>query len=321
MKRVLVTGAAGFIGAHLARALAERGDEVVGVDSFMKHAGRARPRRAGREAGFELRELDLCEADLAARLGGGYDEAYHLAAVVGVERVCADPALTVRNNALSTLRFLDWAGAGVRGRVLFGSTCENYAALGGTALVPVPTPEDVFLGVRDIRHPRWSYAASKILGEVAFAHRGGPFAIARYHNVYGPAMYSRHVIPELFSRLWQGESPLRVASAAHTRTFCHVRDAVAGTIAAMEAPEAENCVVNVGSDDAEIAIGELARRMVRVSGREVGVLDAPAVDASVARRRGDVAFLRRLLGAYAFVPLESGLRECWQWQQETGWIA
>jgi UDP-glucuronate decarboxylase len=321
VKRILVTGAAGFIGSHLARELAGRGHEVVGIDSFMKYAGKARPRPAGSEARFELRELDLCEADLAARLGSGYDEAYHMAAVVGVERVCADPALTLRNNALSTLRLLDWARAGVRGRVLFGSTCENYAALGGTGLVPVPTPEDVFLGLREIRHPRWAYAASKILGEVAFAHRGGPFAVVRYHNVYGPAMYSRHVVPELFSRIWQGEDPLRVASASHTRTFCHVRDAVAGTIAAMEARAAENAVVNVGSDDAEIAMGELARRMVRISGRAARVVDAPAVDASVARRRGDIAFLKRLLGPYAFVPLESGLAECWQWQLQAGWIA
>jgi UDP-glucose 4-epimerase/UDP-glucuronate decarboxylase len=317
MKRILVTGAAGFIGSRLALELAARGHDVVGVDSFMKYAGRPRPSPDG----FELRELDLCESDLDVRLGGGYDEAYHMAAVVGVERVCAAPALTVRNNALSTLRFLDWARAGVRGRVLFGSTCEAYAALGGTPLVPVPTPEDVFLGVRDIAHPRWSYAASKILGEVAFAHRGGPFAIVRYHNVYGPAMHSRHVIPELFSRIWQGERPLRVASAAHTRTFCHVRDAVAGTIAAMEAPAAQDRVVNVGSDDAEIAMGELARRMVRVSGRDVQVLDAPAVDASVARRRGDIAFLKRLLGEHRFVPLEEGLRECWAWQERTGWVA
>jgi len=316
-KRILVTGAAGFIGSSLARELAARGHRVTGVDSFLKYPPGERPVTDG----FEMRELDLCSDDLDAALGRGYDEAYHMAAIVGVERVMADPALTVRNNTYSTLRFLDWAREGVAGRVLFGSTSENYASFFGTGLLPLPTPEDVFIGVRDIRHPRWAYAASKILGEVAFAHRGAPFCIARYHNVYGPAMRSRHVIPELFSRIWQGADPLPVASASHTRTFCHVRDAVAGTIAVMESAQALDRVVNVGAAGTEITIGELARRMVRVSGRATRVADAPAVDGSVQRRCGDVTLMHRLLGAHEFIPLEQGLRQCWQWQEESGWIA
>lgn len=316
-KKILVTGAAGFIGSNLARTLAERGHDVVGVDSFMKYDARMRPRLDG----FELRELDLCEVDLDAALGGGYDEAYHMAAVVGVARVCENPALTIRNNTFSTIRFLDWARRAVRGRILFASSCENYASFYGTELLPIPTPENVFLGIRDIYHPRWSYAASKILGEVAFAHWGNEFAIVRYHNVYGPGMRSRHVIPELFSKIWRGVNPLVVVSASQTRTFCHVQDATAGTIAAMEHDAARGRVVNIGSLDKETTMGDLARLMVRVSGRAVEVKDAPDLEGSVSRRSPNVAFLRALLGKYEFTSLERGLQECWIWQEKSGWVA
>lgn len=316
-KKVLVTGAAGFIGSHIARALAERGHEVTGVDNFLKFAGGERPAIEG----FELVELDLCDDDLFRRLGTGWDEAYHLAAVVGVAKVCARPALTIRNNTLSTIRFLDWARTGVGGRVLFASSCENYASFYGTGLLTVPTPEEVFLGVRDVANPRWCYASSKLVGELAFMHWGLDSVVVRYHNVYGPSMYSRHVIPELFSRIWQGENPLEVVSASDTRAFCHVRDATAGTIAAMEQPEPEYRLLNIGSDDEEIAIGDLARRMVAVSGRDTRVVAADDLPGSVSRRRPDISRMAALLGDYRFTSLDEGLEECWAWQKDTRWIA
>jgi nucleoside-diphosphate-sugar epimerase len=175
--------------------------------------------------------------------------------------------------------------------------------------------------VRDIHNPRWTYAASKILGEIAFANWGQEFAIARYHNVYGQAMHSKHVIPELFSKIWQGLNPLLVTSASHTRTFCHVRDAVASTIAAMEEPAAQGRVVNVGSGDDEISMGDLARRMVRISGRDIEVRDAPELPGSVSRRKPDVTFLQSLLGNHRCVSLQEGLEECWAWQRQTEWVA
>jgi nucleoside-diphosphate-sugar epimerase len=317
-KKILVTGAAGFIGSHLAHTLAERGHSVTGVDSFLKFAGE---RRSVPSEGFELVELDLCDADLGAQLGKDWDEAYHLAAVVGVAKVCANPQLTIRNNAISTIRFLDWAREAVGGRVLFASSCENYASFYGTDLLPMPTPEDVYLGVRDIYNPRWSYAVSKILGELAFIHWDQEFSIVRYHNVYGPAMYSRHVIPEIFSKIWQDMNPLKVVSASQTRAFCHVRDAAEGTIAAMERDAAKGRVVNIGSHDEDITIGDLARRMVETSGRDIRVVDAEDLPGSVSRRRPDVRFMDELLGDHRFTSLEDGLAECWAWQEETGWVA
>lgn len=316
-KRILVTGAAGFIGSNLAMILSAQGHEVIGVDNFMKYPKDIRPQFAD----FDLREADLCGPDLMRVLGNGYDEAYHLAAVVGVEKVCKEPKLTLRNNTLSTIGFLEWASEAVSQRVLFASSCENYAPFFESDQLPIPTPEDVFIGIKEIQHPRWTYSTSKIWGEVAFAQWGIPFTVVRYHNVYGPAMNSRHVIPEIFSKIWQGVNPLKVVSAAHTRAFCHVRDAVAGTIATMEGAGSLGQVVNVGSDGCEISMGDLARMMVKVSGRQIIVEDQPGLSGSVSRRAPDISRLHGLMGDYNFTQLEEGLRECWEWQERAKWIA
>jgi len=219
------------------------------------------------------------------------------------------------------MRFLDWARTAVSGRVLFTSSCENYASFFESGLLPVPTPEDVFLGVKDITNPRWTYAASKMWGEVAFAQWGHDHTIVRFHNVYGPAMYSRHVVPEVFSKIWQGVSPLLVPSAGHTRTFCHVRDAALQTVTAMEHPDSLNRVVNIGSDDDEITIGDLVRRMVKISGRDVPVEADEDVRGSVSRRRADLTFLRTLLPEHRLTSMDDGLQECWDWQVANRWIA
>ena len=119
----------------------------------------------------------------------------------------------------------------------------------------------------------------------------------------------------------QGIDPLQVVSASHTRVFCHVRDAVAGTIAAMEADLDDGHVVNIGSPAEEITIGELAEQMVTISGRDIRLDAAEDVPGSVQRRRPDVALMDSLLGGHRYTTLEEGLQECWAWQQETGWIA
>ena len=91
---------------------------------------------------------------------------------------------------------------------------------------------------------------------------GKPFAIVRYHNVYGPRMGSEHVIPELFQRAVGGQSPLTVYSADHRRAFCYVSDAVEATVAAMRDP-ADTATINIGNDREETLIGDLAERLLR----------------------------------------------------------
>jgi len=257
--------------------------------------------------------VELVQADLAGAFelpGGRYDTIFHLAAIVGVRYVSEHPYETLAVNARSTLNVLDFALREGCGAFVFASSSENYAWGVERGLVPLPTPEDVVLGVDDVALPRWSYAASKIAGESAVfsAARLGGFepVIARVHNVYGPRMGPTHVIPELLDRCRRRVDPFPVYGPEQTRSFLHVEDAARAfrLIAA-----AESGITNVGSS-AEIKIDELVRIVLDVTGHRPRIEPKPAPAGSVARRVPDTQKLARL-GFTPEIPLERGVRGCW----------
>lgn len=266
--RALVTGGAGFLGLHLARSLVEDGARVTLVDSLAR-GRRDRELDALLATGAAtLIEADLEDPEALGRAPGTFDEVYHLAAVVGVAHVHADPGRALRVNLRTLLNVLDFHRAGGHGRLFFASTSEVYAWTMRVMALPVPTPEDVPTGVDRIDNARATYALSKIAGEMLLAHDVGPaghgFVGARFHNVYGPRMGSVHVIPELYLRMRGGERPLVVREARATRAFCHVDDAVAAVRHLMAS--APDGIYNIGNDDEEITVGALARRIADAAG-------------------------------------------------------
>jgi nucleoside-diphosphate-sugar epimerase len=311
-RRILITGGAGFIGYHLARRLIEDPEAELtladdlsrGVDDADLSDLLAHPR-------IRLVTGDLTTADGWERLGGGYDEVFHLAAVIGVRHVLQRPADVVRVNALSTLAMLEWLTTGGGRRVVFSSTSEAYAWTQRFHELPFPTPEDVPLALTDLADPRSSYAGSKIFGELAVTQlctaSATPFSIVRFHNVYGPRMGVDHVIPELFARTLQGENPLVVYSATHRRAFCYVSDAVEATVAAMRSERAIAGTFNVGNDREEVVIGDLAARIVARTGRDVALAPAQAANDPVLRRCPDLTRSRRDLDYEPQVALDDGL--------------
>lgn len=320
-RRVLVTGGAGFVGLHLARRLLEDpGTELVLADDFsrgVQDGDLAALLAAGR---VRLVAADLTRPADWRRLGAGYDEVFHLAAVIGVRHVLERPAAVVRVNALSTLAMLEWLTGGGGRRLVFTSTSEAYAWTQRFHPLPVPTPEDVPLALTDLADPRSSYAGSKIFGELAVTQMCAasevPFSVVRFHNVYGPRMGTDHVIPELFLRASRGDDPLTVYSPGHRRAFCYVADAVEATLAAMRVPEAVGQTFNVGDDREEVEIIELARRIVARTGRSPALAGAPAANDPVARRCPDITRARRLLGYEPRWDLDAGLDATLAWYGE-----
>jgi len=313
--RALILGGAGFIGSHLARRLADDGQELTLVDDFSRgrrdaelDALRARPN-------VTCVERDLTRVDALADLDREWTHVYMLAAVVGVRNVEQDPARVVRVNSLALLHLLDWLPG--RGEVLFfASTSETYAGgvLAGT--VPVPTPEDVPLAIPDITAPRFAYAASKLLGEAAVIHaaraRGLRAVVGRFHNVYGPRMGADHVVPELALRAWRREDPYRVYGAEQRRAFCHVADAVEAVTRLVATPAAWGSVVNIGNDT-ETRIEDLAMLVLRAADFRPRLERLPAPAGSVPRRCPDLTRLRTLTGFDPKVSLDDGVRETVTW--------
>jgi UDP-glucuronate decarboxylase len=317
--RHLVTGAAGLIGFDLARELLAAGDEVVAVDDGRKGGLEDLAQLAREHPG----RLHLIRADLARDLpkalaSGRFDTIAHLAAIVGVQIVTDEPYRTIETNLRSTLELVDLAIAHPPRVFLFASSSENYAFGVEHGWIPVPTPEDVPLGIDDPELPRWSYAASKIAGESALfsAARLAPFApiVARFHNVYGPRMRPTHVIPEMLARCKARVDPFPVHGAEQTRSFLHVADAARALRILIEHglrnPQDNRGIINVGAAT-ETRIADVADLCLRVSGHRARIQPHPAPPGSVARRAPDV----RKLSSLGFEPrigLEEGVRACWE---------
>ena len=319
-RRILVTGGAGFIGFHLTRRLAEdAGAELTIVDDYSRGSADEEFASLVAKPNVSVANADLTDPEAWAKLGRGYDEVYHLAAVIGVKHVLARPHDVVRVNALSTLHLLDWFVRGGARKVLFSSTSEAYAWTRQFHELPLPTPEDVPLSLTSLADPRSSYAGSKIFGELAInqycrAH-DARFTVVRYHNVYGPRMGREHVIPELLERALGDEDPLIVYSPTHTRAFCYVSDAVDATIAVMRDPRADGLTFNVGNDREEVAIEDLAQRIVAKVAPGVGIEPKTAANDPIERRCPDISRARSVVGYEPKVLLDEGLEATLAWYE------
>lgn len=270
-----------------------------------------------------LLERDLTAPDALADAGGDYTHVFHLAAIVGVSHVLARPYEVLRDNGAMLVQALELARVQDRlERFVFASTSEVYAGTLRRDGGPLPTPEDVQLTLPDLAEPRSTYLLSKIHGEAMCLHAGLPVTIVRPHNVYGPRMGLAHVVPELLERAHaaaEGDA-LEVFSIDHRRTFCYVDDAVELVARAAVTPACEGEILNVGAEAPEVTIGELARIVLRVVGRDLDLVAGAETPGSPPRRLPDMTKTTRLTGHRARVDLEAGVRRTYDWYRAHGFV-
>jgi UDP-glucose 4-epimerase len=213
--RVLVTGAAGFIGSHLVDRLVADGHEVIGVDDLS--SGRNNPE------GAEMHRLDVADPDFAALAADHRPEVIcHLAAQVSVRSSVADPLRDARVNVLGTVGVLEAARASSARKVVFTSSCAVY---GMPAALPVPADATL--------RPASPYAASKACGEVYLdmyrALHGVDYTTLTLANVYGPRQSPEGEagVISIFSDALLGGRPTKVfGDGANTRDYVYVHDVV-----------------------------------------------------------------------------------------------
>lgn len=236
--RVVVTGGGGFIGAYLVRRLVRDGWDVAVVDTMVRgEAGRL----AEVAGDIELFSCDVRDQDALERAFSGAEVVMHLAAINGTENFYKRPELVLDVGLRGALAVVN-AGrnAGVPDLVV-ASSAEVYQ----TPSV-VPTPETIPLMLPDSLNPRYSYGGSKIVSElIAFDYAQDHYRkvqVFRPHNVYGPDMGYKHVIPQFIARARtardetsQGPARFEIqGDGTQTRAFCYVDDIVDGVLTMYE---------------------------------------------------------------------------------------
>jgi UDP-glucose 4-epimerase len=323
MPRVLVTGAAGFIGFALAEKLSRQADtKVCLVDNFVRGERDAAYLELCSRPGVSAFDLDLTDRQAIEALPPDVDVIFHMAALNGTQNFYERPYEVIRCSTLPTFHLLDryGTGAGLK-RFVYAGSSEAYAGTVTAFGWPVPTAENVPLCIADPTNVRWSYGAAKLHGEVMLTAAGQECGLAhtiiRYHNVYGPRMGDKHVIPDFLERMKQGVYALY--GYEDTRSFLYIGDAVRATIELAECPQAANQTVNVGSDQ-ELRILDLGQKLMELAGVDAEITLHESPPGSVSRRAPDVTRLKALIGFREEWTLLDGLRETMDYylQREAG---
>lgn len=256
MKKVLVTGADGFIGSHLTETLVEKGYQVrafVFYNSFGTW-GWLDTLPASVMSQVEIFQGDVRDPNGVYEAMVGCDAVFHLAALIAIPFSYHSPDTYVDTNIKGTLNVLQ-AARKLGTRVLVTSTSEVY----GTALyVPI-----------DEKHPyqgQSPYSATKIgadrLAESFYRSFDLPVTIVRPFNTYGPRQSARAVIPTIITQLLSGKEEIKLGSLTPTRDFNYVKDTANGFISIYESSKTIGEEINIATQK-EISIGELAQELVR----------------------------------------------------------
>jgi len=265
-KKVLVTGAEGFIGSHLTERLVELGAEVTAlvqynsfnnwgwIDSFDKNVSDS----------IKVETGDIRELDGMNRIVKGNEVVFHLAALIAIPYSYLSPMAYVRTNVEGTTNVLEACRNHGVEKIMHTSTSETY----GTALyVPI-----------DEKHPMQGqspYSASKIgadmIAESFYRSFDMPIATVRPFNTYGPRQSARAVIPTIISQILAGKKEIKLGSLTPTRDFNYVKDTAEAFIKVAESDNTTGQVINAGSNY-EISIGDTVKKIINILGEDIKII-------------------------------------------------
>ena len=319
MKKVLITGGTGFIGFHLAKYHSEYGDEVYIVDNLSKDKKKIDEdleTLLGKDNIFFF-EYDLTEKISLNQIPKEIDYVYHLAAINGTDLFYKIPYELCRNNTLLTINFLDFLKGFKVEKLIYASTSEVYAGGEEFNLVRIPTAEDVPVVFPQPTDNRFSYSTSKFLGEFLSLRFGElfsiPTSIIRFHNIYGPRMGYRHVIPNFIEKATNNSKNFIINGGKNTRSFCFIDDAINALIKVAKSQNTNFEILHVGNENEEIQMTELAKQVCKIMGKEFTFSDVGAPNMSANRRCPDISKITKLTGFNPGTTLTSGLITTIDW--------
>ena len=309
-KRVLITGAGGFIGSHLTERLVELGAETHAFVHYNSFGSCGWLEQSPLKNDLRIILGDIRDQDIVSKALTNADVVFHLAALIAIPYSYHAPLSYVRTNVEGTLNVLQ-AAQRAGSLVVHTSSSEVY----GTA-IKVPIDEG---------HPlqgQSPYSASKIgadkIAESFHLSFGLPVITVRPFNTFGPRQSARAVIPTIITQALT-ESEIRLGNLAPTRDLNYVSDTVAGFIKAAETPTAVGEVINLGSGT-EISIGDLAAKILQILGKDMPIV-AESVrvrpqNSEVERLCADSRKARMLLDWKPGYSLAAGLEKTIEWMAQ-----
>ncbi len=322
---ILITGAAGFIGYHLATLYSQKRQRIYVVDNFARGDSDSYFSNLINKNNVTFLEGNLLSREFCQSLPHKDINTYfHLAAINGTANFYEKSYDVIKANILTLTNILDSIPENKSAKFIYTSSSEAYAGSVEKGIAPIPTPEEVPLTIIDPTNPRWSYGASKLLAEVTLfsyskSRRIEPYVV-RFHNIYGPRMGFKHVIPNFIEKIIKANSKeknkgIEVLGSHQTRAFCYIQD----TLKALEIIESEKIpsgTYNIGNDNEEIEIGDLFNLVSEaLNGEGLKIKDSPAPKGSVSRRLPDISKLKQ----YGYIPkisLKEGLKVTVDWYRD-----
>ena len=299
MKRILITGGAGFIGSHLCERLLLQGNEVICLDNYFTGS------KQNIIHLIDNHNFEIIRHDVTMPIFIEVDEIYNLACPASPIQYQYNGIKTIKTSVMGAINTLGLAKR-TRSKVLLASTSEIY----GDPEVH-PQPESYWGNVNTLG-PRACYDEGKRCAETLFMNyhvqNKVRIKIARIFNTYGPRMNSNdgRVVSNFIVQALKGEDITIFGDGTHTRSFQYIDDLVNGLIKLMETGENFTGPVNLGNP-IEVSVGELAKKIIKMTGSKSKLVYLPLPEDDPKQRKPDIALARKELKWKPVVDLEAGL--------------
>ena len=309
-RRILVTGAAGFLGSHLCdRLLASDPDvEIVAADSLFSGS------RANIEHLRDHPRFEFLRHDVTVPLFCEIDEIYNLACPASPVHYQFDPIHTIKTSVNGALNMLGLAKR-TRAKILQTSTSEVYGD-------PTISPQhEGYLGNVNTMGPRACYDEGKRVAETLFySYRqlhGVDTRVVRIFNTYGPRMLPEdgRVVSNFIMQALTGQPITVYGDGNHTRSFCYVDDLLDALVQVMDLPQSDGMPVNIGNPQ-EVTINELAKLVIELTGSRSQIVYKPLPKDDPMQRRPDISKAKAMLDWEPSVDLRDGLMKTIEYFEE-----
>ncbi len=315
--KILITGGYGFLGFHLANSLSRLNCSITLLDiKPVKDFDNDFKSLLLRD-NISYIQADLLDKKFHNCLKNDYSHVFHLAALLGVQNVLDNP-LQVLSMNFEMLRNLIYFinSLPTKPILFFASTSEVYAGTLKSSQLEFPTPENSLLILPDLDHPRTSYMLSKIYGESLCYASKIKTIILRPHNLYGPRMGMKHVIPQLIKRIKntpKGGS-IGIYSPNHKRTFCFIDDAVEQIYQLINKVNLTSSTFNLGTQKPELKMQELGHLLLEVMNRDdILIKQLDNTPGSPERRCPSTVTLDNITGRKERTSMFLGLKRTYNW--------